>query len=235
MPWRRARLRGNLVWARCDERGALVSDGGRVEIRYKAGDGKAYAAAAPNLSADDDTTVYPDETCSAAERVPPKTAAKGASRAGAKAGGAAPPTKPAPGEALAYCDGACKGNPGPAGAGAVLLWDDERRELSEYLGRGTNNIAELTAILRAVEAAPAGRKLEIYTDSSYGIGVLSKGWKAKANVELVAQIREALARHGKVHLHYVKGHAGIPLNERADALAVAAVEARATAGWVTPR
>src|SRR5690606_17377311 len=107
---------------------------------------------------------------------------------------AAPPTAPAEGESLAYADGACSGNPGPAGLGVVLIEGDARRELSEYLGRATNNVAELMAILRVAEAVTdKDRPLHIYTDSSYAIGVLTKGWKAKANVELVAQVRLALS------------------------------------------
>ncbi|MCB9614905.1 MAG: ribonuclease HI [Sandaracinus sp.] len=238
MAWRRMKLRGGTVFARCDASGQLVADGGRVEIRYKANDGRAYAAAARNLEPVDDA-ILPDETCGEAERVA-KADTKAATKSATKGGKtstktSAAPNAPAAGEALAYCDGACSGNPGPCGLGAVLMYGDERRELSEYLGRGTNNIAELTAILRVVEASPDGVPLQVYTDSSYGIGVLQKGWKAKANVELVATIRAALAKHGKTTLHYVKGHAGIPLNERADQLAVAAVEARASAGWVKPR
>ncbi|MCA9614173.1 MAG: ribonuclease HI [Myxococcales bacterium] len=236
MAWRRMKLRGGTVFARCDASGQLVAEGGRVEIRYKANDGRAYAAAARNLEPVDDA-ILPDETCGEAERVA-KADTKSASKSGkaaTSAKGGAAPNAPAEGEALAYCDGACKGNPGPCGIGAVLMHGDERRELSEYLGQGTNNIAELTAIHRVVEASPPGVPLQVYTDSSYGIGVLQKGWKAKANVELVATIRAALAKHGQTTLHYVKGHAGIPLNERADQLAVAAVEARASAGWVKPR
>jgi ribonuclease HI len=156
-------------------------------------------------------------------------------KAGAAAGGKAPPSKAVGDEVLVYADGACSGNPGPAGLGVVMLWDGERRELSEYLGQGTNNIAELTAILRAAEAMPdRKRPLHLYTDSSYAIGVLSKGWKAKANQELVAATKAALARLDDVKLFYVKGHAGVPLNERADALAVEAVRSRRNAGWVKP-
>ena len=88
------------------------------------------------------------------------------------------------------------------------------------------------AILRAAEAFPAGNHvLKVYTDSSYSIGVLAKGWKAKANVELVASVKAALAKLPSFELHHVRGHHGVPLNERADQLAVAAVEASATAGW----
>src|SRR5690606_18850820 len=139
-------------------------------------------------------------------------------------------------EVLVYADGACSGNPGPAGLGVVMLWDEGGKELSEYLGHGTNNIAELSAILRAAEGTPdPARPLRLYTDSSYAIGVLSKGWKAKANQALVAAVKEALARLEDVELRYVPGHAGVLLNERADALAVQAVSRRDTAGWTERR
>ena len=115
---------------------------------------------------------------------------------------------------------------------ASLLHDDLRWELSEYLGEGTNNIGELMGILRACEQSPdPSRPLRIYTDSTYSIGVLQKGWKAKANVSLVAACKAALARLDDVTLHYVKGHAGIPLNEVADSLAVTAVERRSSRPW----
>jgi ribonuclease HI len=117
----------------------------------------------------------------------------------------------------------------------VVIEGDRRRELSEYLGIGTNNVAELTAILRVVEALAGGeaRPVTIFTDSSYAIGVLQKGWKAKANVELVAEVKQALKRLASVELRYVPGHSGVPLNERADALATESVRRRATRAWTT--
>lgn len=131
-----------------------------------------------------------------------------------------------------FTDGACSGNPGPAGLGVVMLTSTQRLELSEYLGEATNNVAELTAILRAAQALPEGaRVLKVFTDSSYSIGVLSKGWKAKANVALVAEVKAALAKLPAWELHHVRGHKGIPLNEAADRLAVQAVEQRSTPGW----
>src|SRR5438309_6949357 len=95
---------------------------------------------------------------------------------------------------IAYTDGACTGNPGPMGIGVVLIAGSHRKEISEYLGpRGTNNIAELTAILRALEAIKdRSRPVVIHSDSAYAIGLLSSGWKAKANTELVARIRALL-------------------------------------------
>jgi ribonuclease HI len=133
-----------------------------------------------------------------------------------------------------YADGACSGNPGPAGLGVVLQDGAQRRELSQFLGEGTNNIAELSAILEAAEAIedPA-RPVRIHTDSQYAIGVLSKGWKAKANQELVARVKQALARLEDLELIYVPGHSGVLLNERADALAVQAVKSESSSGWVT--
>jgi ribonuclease HI len=128
-----------------------------------------------------------------------------------------------------YADGACSGNPGPAGIGVVVLDEESRVELSEYIGQGTNNIAELTAILRALgETADSERPLVIHTDSSYSIGVLQKGWKAKANQDLVAELRELLKRRKGTRLVYVPGHAGVRWNERADSLARDAVAYRKT-------
>ncbi|MBK6577032.1 MAG: ribonuclease HI [Sandaracinaceae bacterium] len=99
--------------------------------------------------------------------------------------------------------------------------------------QGTNNIGELTGVLRACEQTPdKSRPLRIYTDSTYSIGVLQQGWKAKANQELVAACKAAMARIATVSLHYVKGHAGVPLNEAADVLAVTAVERRRSTPWV---
>ena len=132
-----------------------------------------------------------------------------------------------------YADGACSGNPGPAGLGVAIFDGEDRRELSEYLGHGTNNIAELTAIQRALEAlAGEERTVEIKTDSSYSIGVLTKGWKAKANQALIVDVKAALSKVPSVRIMYVKGHAGIAGNELADALARAAVDSRKTSGWV---
>ena len=108
-----------------------------------------------------------------------------------------------------------------------MCWDDHRQELSEFLGHGTNNIAELTAIKRALEALPdphRKRIVKLHTDSSYSIGLLTKNWKAKANTELVAELRTLTKSFPKLQFVKVKGHSGIPENERADQLAVDAVK-----------
>jgi ribonuclease HI len=129
---------------------------------------------------------------------------------------------------IAYADGACTGNPGPAGLGVWIVDGSRHIELSEYLGEGTNNIAELTAILRAVGEVPADVPMTVYTDSQYAIGVLQKGWKAKANQVLVADVKRALGLRKKTKLVYVPGHSGVSGNERADQLARDAVRSRRT-------
>ncbi|MBZ0232364.1 MAG: ribonuclease HI, partial [Deltaproteobacteria bacterium] len=153
--------------------------------------------------------------------------------AGSKGASKAPSRRPVPGAALGpastdtvhvWTDGACTGNPGPAGLGVVVIDGDNRREHSEYLGQGTNNIAELTAILRGLDMiTDVSRPVRVYTDSSYSIGVLSMNWKAKANTELVMEIRDRLRAFPRLAFVKVAGHAGIPENERCDELARGAI------------
>ena len=234
-------LREAKVLARVDEKGNPVVTGGRVEIRYKAGVSKSYQAAARNLAPIPGEALLPDDACSAASPDDAKSSgARGKSKSKAEAMATVHPTAASSDAAIAYADGACSGNPGPCGLGVVMLLPDgSRHELSEYLGTGTNNIAELTAVQRAAELLrkheiPAAR---VHTDSKYSIGVLSQGWKAKANVDLIRDVKDAVKRAGGIALVYVPGHAGVLLNERADALARQAVETRKSTGWVeiTPR
>jgi len=231
MPWIRMTLRGNAVFARCDDAGELAVEGGRVEIRYNRKSAKAYRAAARNLEPTDDATIFADDHCGDAEPAPERGAAKKAAKKKKKVTRRAPPHEE--GAVIVYADGACSGNPGPSGLGVVVLDGDERVELSEYLGTGTNNIAELTGILRAAERLKGTDKpVRIHTDSQYSIGVLTKGWKAKKNKELVRDVKAALSALDDVEVYYVPGHAGVELNERADELARAAVESRSSSGWV---
>jgi ribonuclease HI len=242
VPWVRALLRGQKIYARADATGRLLEEGGRVEIRYKPNDGRKYGARADNLKVEPGE-VLPDDACGPAEAVQKKQAAEGeaaaegekkrparastpeARKAAAKTAHEAAP-EPEAGRVVAYADGACSGNPGPAGLGVVVIDGDRHVEISEYLGTATNNIGELKAILRALQEVPDDRPMTIFTDSQYSIGVLQKGWKAKANTELVAEVKEALKARKRTRLQYVPGHAGVSLNERADQLAREAVATR---------
>jgi ribonuclease HI len=216
MPWIEALLRGQRVLARAQEDGSLALERGRVEIRYRANDGRAYRAAAGNLE------VVAGAPLLAEDAVGPTQAGRPAARHAAREVVAAPANA-----WVAYTDGACSGNPGPAGCGVVLVSPQgAMHEGFEYLGQATNNVAELTAILRAVEWCPKrATVLMVHTDSQYAIGVLQKGWKAKVNQELVGRARDAVKGRG-ARLVYVPGHSGVVLNERADELAREAVQTR---------
>ncbi len=235
MPWLRAILRGQKVLARVKEDGSFDSVSGRVEIRYKPTDARAYRAGEQNLERIPGETPLPDDTC-----VPGEEPVKAASPRAAKEERSQARKADAASKALApgavpkdawsvYVDGACSGNPGPAGLGIVLVGTDGKMiEGYEYLGSATNNVAELTAILRAAELVPSAVAAVVHTDSQYSIGVLTKGWKAKANQELIASVKTALSTRPGFTLRYVPGHAGVPLNERADELAREAVSRRAS-------
>jgi ribonuclease HI len=130
-----------------------------------------------------------------------------------------------------FTDGACSGNPGPGGWGAILIWGDHRKELMGGEALTTNNRMELMAAISALEALKTGVRADLYTDSAYvrnGITGWIHGWKRNGwrtadkkpvkNVELWQRLEQALQRHD-VTWHWVKGHAGHPENERADELA----------------
>jgi ribonuclease HI len=215
MRWIRRNLRGNAVYVRLGDSGEVAAGpDGRVDVIYRLLPGaKVYRASIRNLEPTGDPA---DERPVEADVGEPQ-AAGGTRRA---------PAEPPADAIIIYTDGACHGNPGPAGVGVVILEGDERREISEYLGEGTNNIAELTAIERALEAIPPdarGRTILLHTDSAYSIGLLQSGWKAKANVELVKRLRRLAAGFADLRLVKVRGHAGIPENERADELANQAI------------
>jgi ribonuclease HI len=131
----------------------------------------------------------------------------------------------------AYTDGACRGNPGPGGWGVVLRYGDRERELKGGERDTTNNRMELTAAIRALEALRERCSVDVYTDSVYvrsGITEWLAAWQARGwrtagrkpvkNQDLWEQLAAVVARHD-VRWHWVKGHAGHPENERADALA----------------
>ncbi len=243
MPWASKLLRGDRVWVRINPRGEpAAGPDGRVDVRYRPG-GKVYRASTRNLSADPAPEVLSDAKAALNEggsdlpvaAVESEAVAAPATAKAPRPKAAAKPrvdaTAGVPKDAIVvYTDGACTGNPGPMGIGAVILDEKNsaapRREVSEYLGEGTNNIAELTAILRALELCPHDRPVLVHSDSSYALGLLGKGWKAKANQELVAELRKVAAKFEDLRLIKVAGHAGVPENERCDELARAAVVRR---------
>lgn len=134
-----------------------------------------------------------------------------------------------------YTDGACSGNPGPGGWGAILRYGENEKELSGGAAETTNNRMELSAAIEALRALKRPSRVRIHTDSTYVKDGITKwivnwkrnGWRTAAkkpvkNVDLWQDLYDALKDHD-VEWHWVKGHAGHTENERADALARSAV------------
>ncbi len=133
-----------------------------------------------------------------------------------------------------YTDGACSGNPGPGGWGAVLLYGPHKKELSGGEAETTNNRMELTAVIRALSALKEPCRVELYSDSKYVIDGLEKGWarswkkrgwvksdkKPALNPDLWDRLLTLTDSHEMVY-HWVKGHAENPYNNRCDEMAVA--------------
>lgn len=149
-------------------------------------------------------------------------------------------SKPKP-EVTIYTDGACSGNPGPGGWGAILMSGTHRKELNGSEPQTTNNRMELMAAIIALETLKGPSVVELYTDSVYvrsGITQWIHNWKRKGwktadkkpvkNAELWQRLEQATHRH-EITWHWLKGHAGHPENERADELARQAIaDMRAT-------
>ena len=130
-----------------------------------------------------------------------------------------------------YSDGACRGNPGPGGWGAIIRFNGTEKEIFGGETATTNNRMELTAVIRALESLKSASQVRVYTDSQYvqkGISEWIKGWKRKGwktadkkpvkNEDLWRRLDELNAAH-RVEWLWVRGHDGHPENERADALA----------------
>ena len=133
-----------------------------------------------------------------------------------------------------YTDGACSGNPGPGGWGAILRYKDTEKELSGGAAETTNNRMELTAVIEALALLKEPCVVELYSDSKYVIDGLSKGWargwqkrgwiksdkKPALNPDLWERLLDLTDRH-EMHYHWVKGHAENEKNNRCDQMAVA--------------
>ncbi len=135
-----------------------------------------------------------------------------------------------------YTDGACSGNPGKGGWGAVLLWREHKKEISGCMADTTNNQMELMAVIESLKTVKKSSKIIIYTDSKYvmdGITDWIKSWKANGwknskkqevkNIEFWKELDSLVAKH-QITWKWVKGHSGNKYNEIADQLAVNAIQ-----------
>ena len=213
MPWKTFDYRGDAVWVRVLDTGKPIVRRGLVEFRYKKGATKSYRTQRDNFEDLEGAEQLSDadfggkaSTPSNKLREQPKVAADADT-------------------IIIHTDGACSGNPGPAGIGVHILRPDRVTEISEYIGEATNNVAELKAILRALEDLEEDereRRIHLYTDSGWSLGVLIGGWKAKKNVKIIESIKAKLPEFPNIELLKVKGHSGQEGNEEADALATKA-------------
>jgi ribonuclease HI len=137
-------------------------------------------------------------------------------------------------EVVIYTDGSSRGNPGPGGYGALLMYGDKRKELSQGYRKTTNNRMELMGVIAALEAMKKqGLNIKIYTDSQYIVKAIKEGWlnkwlatnfaKGKKNKDLWVRFYNLYKQHN-IQFHWVKGHADNPYNNRCDQLATSAAD-----------
>jgi ribonuclease HI len=216
--WRRTRLKKNKVWLATDSSGSPIQKSGKVLIKYQIKQPYQYWVKPENVRPLDSA-----ETDDSAPDAKPPDERHAAGK---------PPAQedigPADRHAIRiYTDGAASGNPGPAGIGVVLQYGAHEKEISRYIGETTNNIAELEAIRTGLlELKKKELPVRIFTDSSYAHGVLSLGWKARKNQEVVSAIRDMIRDYKDLKLIKVRGHAGHTQNEQADKLARSAIKNR---------
>lgn len=216
--WKRMSFKDNKVWVQVDQDKNLVKENGKVLIKY-------------NLKQDYEYKVKYENLKPESMAVPAKK--QGGKKSGSQKNHDMPAKQHSDEKKLPkncikiYTDGASSGNPGDSGIGILLVYGDKKKEISQYIGKATNNIAELTAIKVALEQLKRDDlPVYIFSDSSYAIGVLTKGWKSKKNRELVFYIRKLMGGFKNLSFVKVKGHAGIKENEVADFLATSAIQKR---------
>ena len=213
--WKRMRLKGKKVWVATDIDGKSILENRKVRIKYQLDKNHEYWVYEKGLEAIDpiqlETIGSNREPCeekniiSKPHRVPLEDKATKA-------------------VISIFTDGACSGNPGPSGIGAILYFGEHEKEISRHIGIATNNIAELEAIKTGLlEIKNRKLPVTIFTDSSYAHGVLSLGWKARKNIDLVRSIKKLISTFSELTIFKVKGHAGLEGNEIANRLATKAI------------
>ena len=215
MPWKAFEYRGESVWVRVLDTGKPIVRRGLVEFRYKQGATKSYRTQRENFEEGEGTGEILTDEAFGGQATTPSTKLR-----------EQPAVAADEHTIVIHTDGACSGNPGPAGIGVHIVRPNKISEISEYIGEATNNVAELRAILRALEELnedERDRTIHLYTDSGWSLGVLIGGWKAKKNLQLIDKIKAKLPEFPKIELLKVRAHAGQDGNEEADALATKAV------------
>ncbi len=209
--WKRMSFKGNKVWVAFTPDGIVLENKDKVLIKYNLKQDYEYWIKKESLEPlDNAVPAGKKKTKSCADK-----SAKGLNL-----------LEKLPDNCIhIYTDGASSGNPGPAGIGALLIYRENRKEISQSIGVATNNVAELSAIKVAIlHLKRHDLPVRIFTDSAYAIGVLTQNWKPQANRELVSDIKQLTQGFKNLKFIKVKGHAGIKENEVADFLATSAIK-----------
>lgn len=210
--WKRMSFKNNKVWAATDATGNLLVENEKVLIKY-------------NLKQDYEYRVKPESLRPEDQAIPAQKKPSIKSKSGKRSKGEPLETDLPDNCIKIYTDGASSGNPGPSGIGILLIYGENKKEISKSIGMATNNIAELTAIKMGLETLTrVDLPVRIFSDSSYSIGLLTKDWKPKKNQDLVRKIKILMNRFNDLAIIKVKGHSGIKENEVADFLATSAIK-----------
>ena len=225
--WKKVQCKGKEVWAKCNVNNQLILRKGLVEIRYsQSKNAKVYRAKIENIVDPDGDKPQEVGTSGFGSAKTRTQEQQQRARAAAESTIEGLPES----AVVCFTDGSCRGNPGLAGVGVYIQYPDgTSHRHSKFLGKATNNIAELTALGDAIDiiaSLPAygSSPLVLFTDSKYAEGVLTKNWKAKANREIIQSIKGKIRKRGNIKIVWIAGHAGILGNEEADTLANQAIE-----------
>lgn len=214
--WIRMRFKQNKVWVAVDADEKILVDNGKVLIKYQKEQDYEYRVR--------HSDILPLDAPPGDGPASSKTREKSEKNRKTILPVACPPDPEDVDCITIYADGASSGNPGPSGIGVLLRYREHEKEISRHIGLGTNNIAELEAIRTGLsEVKNPDLPVRVYTDSGYAFGLLTLGWKAQKNTELVNDIRILMKRFKNLKFFKVKGHSGIEGNERADKLATSAI------------
>jgi len=217
--WKRMLFKKNKVWLHIGPDGEPVVKNQKVRIKYQLDQSHEY-------------WVHPDSIrlldSPEPEKTPPKKGPAGHKSPKTHKTGAETElmgTIPDGNTVHIYADGASSGNPGPAGIGVLFRFGSHEKEISRHIGIATNNIAELQAIKAGLsELKKRDIPVRVFTDSRYALGVLTLGWKAKTNQQLIESIKDLISTFKDLKVIKIKGHAGVEGNERADRLASSAAQ-----------
>jgi ribonuclease HI len=223
--WKRMVFKKNKVWVATDHDQKPITKNGKVRIRYQLDQDYEYWVHSKNINPIDS---YQKKNKTGKNELSTRSSLKQNEKE-TNSEIQFPAETSGDDVITIFTDGASAGNPGPSGIGVLLRFGKHEKEISRYIGNATNNIAELEAIragLRAVKNSDL--PVRVYTDSSYAYGVLTQGWKAKKNKDIIDAIKKILPKFHDLKFIKVKGHGGIEGNEKADVLATSAIKTAKT-------